>query len=49
MKDEMLPAYFKLIQGHNVKDSSIKLTYVSTDTVQAFEDTVLFAPQLYKL
>jgi hypothetical protein len=44
-----LPGYFKLVEGHNKKFSSIKLAYASTDTVQAFEDTVLFAPQLYKL
>ena len=49
MKDEMLPGYYKLIAGHNLNHRSIKTTYLSGSTIESFEDTVLFAPQLYKL
>lgn len=44
MKDEMLPGYYRLIGGHNHNYSSIKTTYLSGNTIESFEDTVLFAP-----
>ena len=44
MKDEMLPGYYKLVGGHNQNYKSIKTTYLSGNTIESFEDTLLFAP-----
>lgn len=45
LKNKIMPNFFQIKENYN----ALKLTYISQRKVEAMEDSLLFAPHLFKL